>query len=67
MEFYRHPTAGKLPLVVHPDKPWRLVAYFKGNPVFECDKPPGWGEAQELEDQEQEQDQDQEDMEQEEN
>lgn len=39
MKTYNHPTYGELPLVVHPNKPWRLVAYYQGRAVYETDMP----------------------------
>lgn len=36
--FYEHPTAGPLPLVDHPDKPGRVVAYLSGRAVYETDR-----------------------------
>lgn len=39
-EFYEHPEYGSLPLVVHPEKPHRLVAYYRGVAIYETDLPP---------------------------
>ncbi len=35
-QFYHHPTAGPLPLVPHPDRAGRLIAYLDGRGVYEC-------------------------------
>jgi len=37
---YQHPTYGELPLVPHPDRPWRLVAYYGGREIYETDALP---------------------------
>ena len=50
MEFYDHPTLGKILLVEHPNKPGRLAAYVSGVPIFETNKPEGWGVDPEVED-----------------
>ena len=39
MNTYKHPTAGELPLVPHPTKPWRVVGYLDGRAVIEMDAP----------------------------
>ena len=39
MNTYKHPTAGELPLVPHPTKPWRVVGYLNGVAVIEMNAP----------------------------
>lgn len=34
---YNHPKYGLLPLVIHPERPWRVVAYYAGTAVYETD------------------------------
>lgn len=38
-QVYEHPQFGRLPLTVHPTKPWRLVAYHGSRAVYETDNP----------------------------
>lgn len=52
--YYSHPS-GDIPLQIHPDKPWRVVAYLNGLAIMEMDKPADWDDpepAYDIEDEE---------------